>query len=1114
MARTGNGTRGLTYRWLAVLFIAGALALVGATELYGQVQVEIDNISGTVSGTGATNPFSFTIPAGCVGDPASNTFKVGIKNHRWLVVSLALNNSFFNGYQATGITWAVTDQGTHVTTTQTLNRVQSLDATGDERSVAQYDLDSPTSGDGCITVTVNQATAYVAGAIAFWNVTSRGPNTCDTPLGGHEDQTATVTYGRTYLKNGEVDFFAVPGDRTAANNASQTKRWDGNSGILNTDLHGGGSTRPGADPTTTMTWTLTGGNTDWVECSVDYRPFQPNLAHVRDFTAIATGRGNLLRWQTSFEADNLGFRIFRDGVDGARVLLTPALIAGSALFAGAGTVLPGGRSYQWIDRASGRAPGDRYWVEEIGLDGARALHGPLVAATGGLSASAASVLPDASNSPLLSSLGVAAQAATTTPQARRVLRPDSNLARQWQLAGTTAAKIGVREEGWYRVTKADLLAAGFDPGEDPSALRLYLSGREQAISIVDGGDGRFDGSDAIEFYGTGADTAFTDTRVYWLVKDTRASQPALRIETAPALSSSTGALRYAAVAERRDRSVYFGAFKDESRASFFGPVITADAVEQALTLDHISAYQSVPPTLEVAVQGATDVAHVITVTLNGHALGEIAFESIVSKSATFSLDPTWLCDGNNTVTLVAAGGDTDVSLVDTVRLNFQRDYVASADTLRFAVMPLTGVLVSGFSTPHVRVVDVTRPESVVELPGRVVKVQEGYGVTVAAPQSQGPSSALFAFTEEQVRRPASIAANAPSSWHDASNQADLAIITHADFAPALNDLKALRESQGLKTAIIDVQDLFDEFSYGLKDPQAIRDALARAATWQRAPQFVLLVGDASVDPRNYLGLGNADYVPTKLVDISVLKTASDDWFVDFNDSGMPQMAIGRIPVRTASEARAVVAKLVAFDATASTADWKQRAAFIADANDDTLRVKFEDAAKEVEGHVPAAMARSEVFIGSMDKASARSAILDALNAGSRVVTYIGHGSDQTWSQQAVFSGPDAAALSNGAKLPVVSALSCLNGLFEDPYGDSLAEALLKAPAGGAVAVLASSALTETEFQLALANRFYDALFASPGVRIGQALVAAKAAETNRDVRRSFMIFGDPSMMLK
>ena len=93
-----------------------------------------------------------------------------------------------------------------------------------------------------------------------------------------------------------------------------------------------------------------------------------------------------------------------------------------------------------------------------------------------------------------------------------------------------------------------------------------------------------------------------------------------------------------------------------------------------------------------------------------------------------------------------------------------------------------------------------------------------------------------------------------------------------------------------------------------KSPQAVKDFLLYARTrWKLAPRYVLLAGDASYDQKNYLGAGDFDLVPTKLIDTEFMETASDDWFADFDNDGLAEMATGRLPVRTAAEAAAMVA---------------------------------------------------------------------------------------------------------------------------------------------------------------------------------------------------------------
>jgi hypothetical protein len=1105
------------FRFMAPLAIVMLVVLGAAPEVRaqaGDAAVQLDATSGPTSGTGTTLTWSHT---------------VGTNANRWLVVGVALNNNLAtNGYQVSSITWQANGFPIQNLSSLIVQDSQVPNAQPPFQRVEIWDLGgsngSPNSGPGTITVTLNKSVAAVAGAVSMWNVQGK---LASSSLGSTNQRTNVSASVSSQERDGVIAFFAIPGGNTATvADSVQSPLYTSpvcTGSCTSSDLLTDAGTAPGIDGVQTLRWNL--GAASYITwCIVDYYPYNPTVAHVRQYSALPTPNGMLVRWTTSYEYNNLGFRVLREGTSGM-IQVTPSLIAGSALFAGQGVALTAGRSYQWLDTSNTSGTG-RYWLQEVSLDGTTRLDGPIIPEAGSLAVGALSIAPATPhNSVLLRALGVSASSASTVPSVlkQRVTKASaSTLDVQWQLAGMAAARIGVQQDGWYRIGKADLLAAGFDPGNDPSALRLFNNGIEQAISVVGGPMGTFDSNSYIEFYGTGLDTPSTDTNVYWLVKAPVTAQAPRRIQTAASVAGTPATGSYIATVERRDRTVYFAALMDTTRDNYFGPTITSDGAQQVLTLDHISAEQIPSPALEVAVQGATSSAHQVSVSLNGHSLGEIDFSGIMYKTARFAVDPSFLLDGNNTVNLVALGNSTDVSLVDYARITYVRQLYAAGDSVDFTGAPLQAVTARGFTTPHVRVIDLSIPNSVVELPGAVSQQKDGYAVTATplpvyqgpGPQSPSRLNTLFAFTEEQAKRPAWIEANTPSQWHAASNAADLVIITHRDFEAAANALAAQRTSQGLVTQVIDVQAAYDEFSYGDKDPQAIRDLLARASTtWKRPPTYVLLFGDATSDPRNYLGDAMTDFVPTKMVPIEVLKSASDDWFVDFNDTGFPQMAIGRIPVQTEAQAETVVNKLIAYDAMPTGAGWTKDATFVADTNDPNLLIMFDDATHQVEQHVPTALNRDEILAGSMDPSSAHAAVISAFNSGSLLVNYVGHGSDTMWATNGLFTAADATALGNGSRLPVVGTLNCLNGLFEDPSTDSLGEALLKAPSGGAVAVLASTALTNIETQLVLGNQFYDALFGANGLTVGQALMAAKTSSVDESTRKCYVLLGDPSMRL-
>jgi hypothetical protein len=152
--------------------------------------------------------------------------------------------------------------------------------------------------------------------------------------------------------------------------------------------------------------------------------------------------------------------------------------------------------------------------------------------------------------------------------------------------------------------------------------------------------------------------------------------------------------------------------------------------------------------------------------------------------------------------------------------------------------------------------------------------------------------------------------------------------------------------------------------------------------------------------------------------------------------------------------------------------------------------------------------------GTQDANTVRSQIIGSLNQGPQVVNYFGHGSVGLWTGAGLLNTSDAASLTNGNRLPLFTMMTCLNGYFQDVSGDSLAEALLKAQHGGAVAVWASSGQTDMEGQVQIAGPLYRLLFGAQPMTFGDAVRGAKAATTDQDVRRSWIFFGDPSMRLR
>ena len=187
---------------------------------------------------------------------------------------------------------------------------------------------------------------------------------------------------------------------------------------------------------------------------------------------------------------------------------------------------------------------------------------------------------------------------------------------------------------------------------------------------------------------------------------------------------------------------------------------------------------------------------------------------------------------------------------------------------------------------------------------------------------------------------------------------------------------------------------------------------------------------------------------SKSVDTAVAETASDDWFGDLDGDGISEMAVGRLPARTAAEAAAMVTKILAYERGSSG----QGATLISDFND---TFDFLGTSNKVKGFIPQSTAVDMIISGQTPDVRAR--LLESLNKGPKLVNYAGHGSVDLWRGN-IFTSADALALTSSGKVGVYLIMTCLNGYYQAPNIDSLAESLLKAP-GGAAAVWASSGFT-------------------------------------------------------
>ncbi len=831
-------------------------------------------------------------------------------------------------------------------------------------------------------------------------------------------------------------------------------------------------------------------------------PPTPTKVDLTDFETTRYATGDVLvQWATGYESAHLGFHVWRER-NGRRERLTPELIAGSALLTS--ETMTAGQRYTWRDETARWMKGSAiYWLEAYDLDGSRQWYGPVT-----LRDSREAVpLALLKNSPLLghstSRLGrqieddatpaVAELTGGKVVSPRKVgLENQGDLETQQWLAAQPAVKLRVTRTGWQRVTFGALAAVGLSPTADRERLQLYAHGRQVPLRVT---------ADGIEFYGVADDTPESGERVYWLIEG---REPGDRVGPgagAPMLRPTVQHFRSRVT--RADKTIYFAALLNGDEDNFFGSVVTNSPVAQDIVVRDPAAASGEPAQVSVELQGVSLGTHTVNVWWNGQPLGAVTYTGRSVGQATWTVPAEQVINGTNTVTLQAQDGG-DVNLVKTLTVEYARQLRAADDRLLVHVPRTAGrpvLHVTGFTAPAVAF-DITQPEAPVQLPVRMVGETAMLGAL--------PGRDILLTTTAAMWSP-QVEANTPSAWHRTDVAADFVILTHGAFRPAAERLARVRQAEGLRTVVVDITDVYDEWGYGAPSTAAVRAFLETAATrWARPARYALLVGNATFDPRDYLGFGG-HFIPTKLLAVGALETAVDDWLGDFAGTGLAQLAIGRLPVRTPAEAEVIIGKILAYE-QAGAADWKQRVVVVAD-NPDSGG-DFDQAAADIIGLAPNPAQVTPIRLSVLGAAGARAAVLASFNSGAGLVNYVGHGSTQNWAAEHILTSTDAAALTNTGQPAIVVGMTCLNGFHHDLYTTSLGKALVLAP-GGAVATWSSSSLTASPDQHGANVGLLDALYGlEPATRLGDAIRRAKLGTNSLEVRQSWTLLGDPTLRLR
>ncbi len=400
----------------------------------------------------------------------------------------------------------------------------------------------------------------------------------------------------------------------------------------------------------------------------------------------------------------------------------------------------------------------------------------------------------------------------------------------------------------------------------------------------------------------------------------------------------------------------------------------------------------------------------------------------------------------------------------------------------------------------------------------------GNSFAVTFADSLSLSARYVCFEPRGLKTPARAILKKPSNLRSPDNAADYLVITHPafqDYAQQLADYR--HRTNGLRTQVVLVEDIYDEFSAGLTDPQAIRDFVQYAyENWQRpAPLYLLFFGDASWDPKRHLAEAvKYDYVP------SYGNPVSDLWFVclDGPNDLVPELNVGRLPVENTVQAGQAVAKIITYESTPSAA-WKKNFLFISGGFDSFEQSIFSQQsirlANEFVQPPPASGRVLHIFkhAQGLQEGEHRQDILDSLNAGVFWTNFIGHAGSRTWDL--MFHNPDIDELANGPRYPFISSMTCHTGRFAEPDQTSFGEQFLLAPEKGAIAFWGTSGWGYSYEDYLFLRKLYPIVLQDTVRQVGEAISRAKIALWQaygssaqiRNLVMQYNLMGDPALTL-
>lgn len=732
-------------------------------------------------------------------------------------------------------------------------------------------------------------------------------------------------------------------------------------------------------------------------------------------------------------------------------------------------------------------------------------------------------------------------------------------------------KLAITQTGVHKIDMKLLSNMGFDPASViPSQIQIFGNGGgmlsqknatkrnkylvENAIWVNGEEDGRLDKDDAIYFYAEGPHTVsydsvkagfqhqinyYSDTAYYFL---TIGNNNGLRIKNVPSIIKNNAKI----LTEFVDYWFYEKESVNTLRSgrTWWGDFL-GNTSGFSLPVDLPGVIPSSSITFRASAMGSAQVTTRFSWQLNGQTIGESSVGAVGSN--------TYDTKGQRFETNFIANAGSSPPPTFTIGVNYNKNGQNSAQ----AYLDYIDLQVNR----ELRFYDKQQVYHFLPEPTDTVTYQfknietDGIFWNITDPLQPVSltvnSGRLTASNGNKIRRYIGFKleqAYVPSFWQPVSNQniegneaPDLLIVTSPLWESEARRLATFRqENDKLKVLVVTTSQIYNEYASGKPDITAIRNFTKDL--YQKSPgqlKYLLLFGDATYDYKNLLQNQSqsqrSGWVPVYESRESlnpVYTYSSDDYygFMEDDEGEWPELSsgdynmdigVGRLPVKSLSEARVVVDKLIRYASSEKGAgNWRNTVSFVADDGDGNIHQQHADQLAKLisRDFLPLrifldAFAQTTTSEGQKDPA-VNEAITKSINNGTLILNYTGHGGVNGWAEEQVLTLADMISARGYDNLPLLFTATCDFGRYDDPALVSGAELMVLSPKGAAIGAVSTTRPVYSSTNFTLSKAFYEALVkAGPKTRMGEIFRTTKNNGLAGSLNRNFTLLGDPSMKL-